>query len=128
MYYFGGACNHDQCRHNSLHELDTDDLKWTFCLPNTDDGPIKKSGCGMVAIHQDLLVVGGFGSSPKNPQPLAQYDEGGRTNEHHIHKLGTGELRSAMTCVVHVCDEDRTTLCNPHRMFLRIVWLSKYIH
>ena len=80
----------------------------------------------MVAINQDLLVVGGFGSSPKNPQPLAQYDEGGRTNEHHIHKLGTGELKSAMTCLVR--NEDWTTLYSPHKMFLHIVWLGKCIH
>ena len=56
----------------------------------------------MVAIHQALLVVGGYGSPPKNPQPLAQYD-GGCNNEHHLHNLGTGELRSVMTCAVCVC-------------------------
>ena len=26
-----------------------------------------------------------------------------RTNEHHLHNLGTGELRSVMTCAVCVC-------------------------
>ena len=68
-----------------------------------------KQGCGMVAIHQSLLVVGGSGYLHKNPQPLAQYDGKGliagfaRTNEHHLHNLGTGELRSVMTCAVCVC-------------------------
>ena len=96
--------------HNSLHELDIDQFKWSLCLDDNDNGPIKKEGCGMVAIHQALLVVGGVGSLTKNPQPLAQYDDGeglltglARTNEHHLHSLGTGELRSVMTCAVWVC-------------------------
>ena len=78
-------------------------------LSNSDNGPMKKSDCGMVAIHQALLVVGGCGSSPKNPQPLAQYDGErliagfARTNEHHLHNLGAGKLRSVMTCAVCVC-------------------------
>ena len=109
IYYFGGCCNHGNCQHNSLHELDINDLKWTVCLANSDNGPMKKSGCCMVAIQQTLLVVGGTGSPPKNPQPLAQYDGKGligglvRTNEHHMYTLGTGELRSVMTCAVCVC-------------------------
>ena len=63
----------------------------------------------MVAIHQTLLVVGGYGIPPKNLQPFAQYDgkelkEGVvRTNEHHLHTIGTGELRSVLTCAVGVC-------------------------
>ena len=67
---------------------------------------MKKSVCGMVAIHQALLVVGGYGSPSKSHQPLAQYDEEDPTegvdltNEHHLHRLGTGELRSMMICVV----------------------------
>ena len=74
---------------------------------------MKKRGCGMVAIHQVLLVVGGVGIPPKNPQPLAQYEdmsffEGDSycyTNEHHLHSLGTGELTSVMTCAVGACKE-----------------------
>ena len=64
----------------------------------------------MVAIHQALLVVGGVGFPPQSPQPLAQYDDGeglpaglARTNEHHLHNLGTGKLRSVMTCAACVC-------------------------
>ena len=78
-------------------------------MDSSDIGPTKKSSCGMVAIHQALLVVGGCGSPPKNPQPLAQYDREGlfakfaRTNEHHLHNLGTGELRLMMTFAVCVC-------------------------
>ena len=71
---------------------------------------MKKNYCGIVAIHQALLVVGGIGSPPKNPQPSVQYDDGeglpagwARTNEHHLHNLGTGKLRSVMTCAVCVC-------------------------
>ena len=108
IYFFGGWCN-EECRHNSLHELDTNDCKWSLCLNDSDSGPMKRIHCGMVAIQQALLVVGGTGSSPVNPQPLAQYDGEGlpagfaRTNEHHLHNLGTGELRSVMTFAVCVC-------------------------
>ena len=109
LYFFGGWCNHGNCDHNSLHELDTDDYKWSLCLVKSDNGPIKKSDCGMVAIQQTLLVVGGIGSPPKSPQPLAQYDGEGllaglaRTNEHHLHNLGTGKLRFVMTSAVCGC-------------------------
>ena len=70
---------------------------------------MSKNVCGMVAIHQALLVFAGIGFPPKNPQPLAQYNGEGlpagltHTNEHHLHNLGTGELRSVMTCAVCVC-------------------------
>ena len=107
IYYFGGYCNHGECRNNSLHELDIDDFKWTVCLANSDNGPMKKSNCGVAAIHQTLLVIGGYGSPPKNRQPSAQYDqlygELVCSNEHHLHRLGTGELRSVMTCAVCAC-------------------------
>ena len=109
IYYFGGYCKHGKCCYNFLHELDIDDSKWTVCLANSKNGPMKKCHCGKVAIHQTLLVVGGVGTPPKNRQPLAQYDgEGFRgevvlTNEHHLHTPGTGELSSVMTCAVGVC-------------------------
>ena len=78
-------------------------------MVSSDNGPFKKQDCGMVAIHQALLVVGGLGSQPKSSQPSAQYDGEGftpeltLTNEHHLHNLGTGELGSVMTCAVCVC-------------------------
>ena len=71
-----------------------------MCLPNSENGPMKKSGCGMVAFHQALLVVGGKEIPLKNPQPLAQYQY---TNEHHLHKLGTGEPTPVITCAVGAC-------------------------
>ena len=73
-------------------------------MDSSDTGPTKKSGCSMVAICQALLVVGGCGSPPKNPQPLAQYDRM-KTNEHHLNYLGTGEPRSVIThaVCVYVC-------------------------
>ena len=102
IYYFGGYCNHDNCKHNSLHELDTGHFKWSLCLASGDSGPTRKSACGMVVFHQTLLVVGGIVSPPVNSQPLAQYDTAGlpeplaRSNEHHLHNLGTGALRAVM--------------------------------
>ena len=97
IYYFGGWCNHDQCNHNSLHELDTDGFKWRECLASSDSGPLKKASCGMVAFQETLLVIGGVGILSPNRQPWAHYDERelpegiASTNEQHMHVLGTGE-------------------------------------
>ena len=71
IYHIGGHCNHDLCLHNSLHELGIDDYRWRLLMDRSDTSPTKKKGCGMVAIHQALLVVGGTGPPPQNPQPLA---------------------------------------------------------
>ena len=98
IYYFGGWCYHNECHHNSLHELDIENFNWTLCLPNTENGPMKKNECGMVVFNQTLLVFGGLGNPPRNPQPSAQYNGDGLggelvcTNEHHFHTLGTGRL------------------------------------
>ena len=93
-YYFGGGCGHDDCYHNSLHSLNMYEWKWRQLFATSDSGPMKKSRCGMVAFHESLLVVGGYGTPPKHPQASAHYDGGRyvRTNEHHIWCLGTGEL------------------------------------
>ena len=105
IYYFGGYCGHDCCNHNSLSELNVDEFKWRECLATGAIRPMKKGDCGMVAIHHLLFVIGGFGNRPINPQPSAQYSEGEfvYTNEHHFYAIGTGELRSVMTCAVGGC-------------------------
>ena len=59
--------------------------------------------------QQALLLIGGYGSPLKCPQQLAQYDVGegfivlSHTNFHQLHSLGTGELKSVVTCAVCVC-------------------------
>ena len=102
IYYFGGYCSHDKCRHNSLNSLTTDSLTWNELFPtNTSMGPMMKSQSGMIPlkfIEEDyLLVVGGTGLHPVFPQPGAQYNDKGitgggvRTNEHHYYQLSTGK-------------------------------------
>ena len=40
-YYFGGYCGHDNCYHNSLHRLSTEQLQWTELSPtNSEHGPM----------------------------------------------------------------------------------------
>ena len=102
IYYFGGRCNHDKCRHNSLNSLITDSLTWNELFPtNQSMGPMMKSSCGMISLTfkkaDYLLVVGGIGPHPISPQPGAQYSDKGimggdvRTNEHHYYQLSSGK-------------------------------------
>ena len=102
IYYFGGYCNHDQCRYNSLNSLITDSLTWNELFPtNPSTGPMMKSYCGMISLTFNkvdyLLVVGGYGPRPTSPQSCAQYSDKGtfggnvRTNEHHYYQLSTGK-------------------------------------
>ena len=100
IYYFGGRCNHGQCRHNSVNSLITDSLTWNELFPtNPSMGPMMKSHCGMISltfskVHY-LLVVGGIGLHPTFLQSGAQYSDvyGGnvRTNEHHYYQLSSGK-------------------------------------
>ena len=102
IYYFGGYCNHDKCRHNSLNSLITDSFTWNELFPtNTSMGPMMKSCSGMVPLkfnEEDyLMIVGGIGPRPVFPQPGARYSDKGifcsyvRTNEHHYYQLSNGK-------------------------------------
>ena len=98
IYYFGGYCNHDQCRHNSLNSLITDSLTWNELFPtNPSMGPMMKTRCGIISLTFNkvdyLLVVGGYGTRPTSPQPGAQYSGGNNTstNEHHYYQLSNGK-------------------------------------
>ena len=82
IFYFGGACNHDDCHHNSLHSLDVDTLEWMEILPtSSSSGPMKKRSGAMLALQFKkgdggyLAVVGGYGPVSDNApvQAGAQY-------------------------------------------------------
>ena len=103
IYYFGGYCNHGQCRHNSVNSLITDSLTWNELFPtNPSMGPMMKSHCGMISLTSNkveyLLVVGGIGPRPTSPQSRAQYSNKGtfggivRTNEYHYYQLSSGKI------------------------------------
>ena len=56
LFTFGGDDSHS--RYNSLHQLDTETMEWRELVPqNPSDAPQKKSGCGMVSLDEDKLVV-----------------------------------------------------------------------
>ena len=100
LHYFGGYCGHGDCRHNSVHKLNTSSLQWRVLVPTTTKGkgPMRKSHCGMVAFKDGkkefLFVVGGWGTTPSSHQPGAQYqqeDGSTLTNEQHMFSLSTSE-------------------------------------
>ena len=105
IYYFGGYCNHDQCRHNTLNSLTTDTFTWNeHFSTNPSIGPMMKSGCRMISLafnkEDYLLLVGGYGPRPTFLQPGVQYGESKylprnvRTNEHHYYQLSSGKMIS----------------------------------
>ena len=102
IYYFGGHCSHENCRHNSLNSLTTDSFTWKELFPtNSRMGPMMKSCSGMIPLKFNeeyyLMIVGGIGLRPVFPQPGARYSDKGiiggyvRTNEHHYYQLSTGK-------------------------------------
>ena len=102
IYYFGGYCSHDNCRHNSLNSLTTDSFTWSELFPtNSNMGPMMKSSSEMIPLkfndEDNLLVFGGIGIRPAFPQHGAQYNDKGiigryvRTNEHHYYQLSSGK-------------------------------------
>ena len=76
IYYFGGQCELPfGCYHNNLSVLNTNSNKWREIV--CDDGPMKKSSCGMIPFSSDgqdyLLVIGGGGPLPANTPVHSQY-------------------------------------------------------
>ena len=97
LYWFGGGDGWSF--YNSLHRLDTTTLEWRELLPvNQDDGPMRKSWCGMVSFLQDQLAVfGGYGIPTGPTQPGAMFtkdtnstDGSGWSNELHVFNITEG--------------------------------------
>ena len=104
IYMYGG--NDGSRPLNSLHQLDTQSWTWSEL---TKSGPMRKTGCGMVAFDRKLLLFGGFGVSFGFTQPGAnfikysKYSDGrGWTNELYLFNLkeGEGALHCAMTILL----------------------------
>ena len=104
VYYFGGFCGHDWCRHNSLHCLDIVNNTWRPLEPhNPTKGPMKKSRCGIVGFIDDgkhyLCVFGGTGHLNTANQSTATYipwrenPNCGWTNEVHIFDFDSGKIK-----------------------------------
>ena len=71
IYYFGGACNHDDCHHNSLHSLNVHTLEWREHFSSSHYGPKMKRGASMVEVQLNgevyLAIAGGCGPLSNNP-------------------------------------------------------------
>ena len=103
IYYFGGYCGHDECFHNSLHELNISTLTWTQLQSTTDSIAVMKRGFGGMMSNKlggitgqySLLIVGGYGVTTSTYHPRAQYYQlpsaRVRTNEHNLYDLTTGK-------------------------------------
>uniref|UniRef100_A0A1X7THU4 Uncharacterized protein n=1 Tax=Amphimedon queenslandica TaxID=400682 RepID=A0A1X7THU4_AMPQE len=105
IYYYAGACGHDNCYHNSLNVLNTLTMSWTQLHPN-DESMMKKAYGGMLSLELDgtdyLFMVGGYGTYtiPAVKHPQFQYDQVKdrlvrgrvRTNEQLLYNLSNGEF------------------------------------
>ena len=108
---YGGWCGHDECYHNSLHELNTINLQWTMLAPSVAEGaPMKKCRCGIVVYsrsgQEQLCVFGGYGLKNSASHPTAQYEDIGDgttvyTNELHMFTSGKQYVHtlSAPCCI-----------------------------
>ena len=108
IFYFAGNCGHGNCQHNSLTALSVDKFTWRELFPTTDiTGPMRKNGCGLMAIKGQLLAVGGMAySAPTNPSPSAHYEKDlgiFYTNEHNIYDMEKGEYQ--LPLAQYVCNQ-----------------------
>ena len=90
LFIYGGWDGKSQ--QEVLYELNTNSWTWKKLSEGDTGGPGKKSGCKMIAYHQDqLLVVGGYyREMPSSRQTGASYEDGW-TNEVHCFNLTTGK-------------------------------------
>ena len=101
LYIFGGGDG--SAWHNSLHQLDTSSAtpNWTqLSTPDSSSGPMKKSGCGMVAYGNRPVLYGGYDSPCGPTQPGAEFvkdaaDDDGWSNELHVFDVMEGEHEAA---------------------------------
>ena len=101
LYYFGGACGHDSCYHNSITQLDTVSLQWRELEPTDATRPVMRRGSGgMISFEHDgvhhLLMIGGLGSKPAVQLPHNKYIERSnglwRTNEHSMYNISSSKV------------------------------------
>ena len=100
LFSFGGWDGRGDHFFNTVHRLDTKTWCWSQESPqNADGAPMPKSGCGMIAFRNSLVVFGGYGVSqgPTETQSFIKntsYTNGiGWTNEFHIYDLPEGNKK-----------------------------------
>ena len=93
LYTYGGNCGLSK-RSGSLHQLDSNSLTWKLLSQHVAGGPMKKSGCGMLAYENEIIVFGGHGA-PGSIKRGSQFVQDslstgghyGKTNELHAYDL-----------------------------------------
>ena len=105
LFSFGGSDGSQ--RFNTVHRLDTKTWCWSQVSPqNADGAPMPRSGCGMIAFRNSLVVFGGYGvpRGPTEPQSFIKdtfvADGSGWTNELHIYNLSEGNMQNKQHAAV----------------------------
>ena len=94
LYCFGGFDG--SSRFNDLHALNLESFQWSKVHPKNKSSswPIRKIGCGLLAIDNGLVCFGGFGDGSSDVQQGSTFIEsiGGRgyTNEFHLFDIQKG--------------------------------------
>ena len=106
FFSFGGSDGRDLF-FNTVHRLDTKTWYWSQVSPQYADGAsMPKTGCGMIAFRNSLVVFGGYGvpQGPTEPQSFIKstsYTDGrGWTNEFHIYNLSEGNMQKKQHAAV----------------------------
>ena len=94
IYTYGGQ--DESSYFGSLHKLDTLTSQWSKLTGHSLDGPIRKSACGIVSYHNQLILFGGFGALTHPTQTgsvCVYYGKSGNgwTNELHSFDLTKGK-------------------------------------
>ena len=103
LFSFGGEDGNDHY-FNTVHRLDIKMWCWSQVSPqNADGAPMPKTGCGMIAFRNSLVVFGGYGrpQGPTEPQSFIKGTGGrGWTNEFHIYNLSEGNMQKKQHAAV----------------------------
>ena len=104
LYCFGGYDGSN--RHNSLLQLDTSSSatpKWTqLTTPDSNSGPMKKAGCGIIVYGSSLVNFGGHGVPCGPTQPGAEFVKDGRYTTGWSNELHVFDVRKGETVLVHI--------------------------
>lgn len=98
FYIYGGSDG--SYSNNFLHQLDTTSWTWRYIPRQSNvEGPMGKTGCGMVAHDKKLVLFGGYGYPSGPIQKGAKFARDVRfgdgvewTNELHVFDLRRGEI------------------------------------
>ena len=107
LFTFGGYDG--SIYYNSLHRLKNASQWLKLCPQNGVESPMAKTGAGMVAFGNQLLLIGGYGIPHSPAQPGAAFiksrgrggsDGRGWTNELHIFNIKNGMHLSLLVLII----------------------------